>query len=138
MELLEILAFIALIAVIFGVTMHEAFWGIVAFCALGFLASVVVLFIKAGATRIGNKIAYLKTPQGKAEQKKKAKSILNDIFEAFLVLCLFSPLIIGGAIALFFKDFSANYPIPTILIAVAPLATVIVSFLIATKKHTNK
>ena len=71
MIILEILLFVALIAVIFGVSMHDAFWGIVAFAGGSILASIVALFVKSGFIRISKKINYLKSADGKKATKNK-------------------------------------------------------------------
>lgn len=95
MDILEVLLFIALIAVIFGVSMHDAFWGIVAFAGGVILSSIVILLIKVGIIHIGKKIEYLTSEDGKKARQQKLqarkKSLLDDILLSVGFIWLTSP-----------------------------------------------
>lgn len=144
MEILGLLLFIALIAVIFGVSMHDAFWGLMMFIGCLIIGSILMVFIKAGAGRIIDKIAYLKTPEGKAAQKKKRETkineFINSLFGVIVVFNLLSPLFIIVLLTGAFKDFTEQNPFPTALISMAPFLVTIVALLIKffdAKKRTK-
>ena len=137
MDIIEILLFVALVAVIFGVSMHEAFWGIMAFIGGAILFAIAKLFIEAYIERINKKIAYNKTPAGKAARKAKQQNIIGGLFSGIVVFLLFAPLLIGIFITLVFKDFSSNYPLATLIISVAPTLITIITFALTDKKRTK-
>lgn len=109
MEIIWLLGFIALIAVIFGVSMHDAFWGIVTFIVGAIIVSILVFYIKSFYTRVNNKIAYLKTPAGKAAQKRKIANKMSNLFGGFMLfMCVFYPIVMTALMATIFKDFAQN------------------------------
>ena len=136
MIILEILLFVALIAVIFGVSMHDAFWGIVAFAGGSILASIVALFVKSGFIRISKKINYLKSADGKKATKNK---ISNGITELLVALWLILPFAIEIVAHTAFKEFADKNELPIFIIAlsvfVIPLVTIAIIY--RSKKRTR-
>lgn len=136
MIILEILLFVALIAVIFGVSMHDAFWGIVAFAGGSILASIVALFVKSGFIRISKKINYLKSADGKKATKNK---ISNGIAELLVALWLILPFAIEIVAHTAFKEFADKNELPIFIIAlsafVIPLVTIAIIY--RSKKRTR-
>lgn len=142
MEIIFILAFVALVAVIFGVSMHEAFWGIILFIVGAIFVSFLVCLAKAGMVRIGKKIEYLETPEGKKAQKKKMQEFCKDLFWGIVILGFLSPLpCIVLAEAILPKDTPMPAWVP-FLIGMVPfmfsLCTVIVLAFKQPKKRARK
>lgn len=135
MEIIWLLGFIALIAVIFGVSMHQAFWGIVAFIVGALFVSFLVLLAKAGMVRIGKKIAYLETPAGKAAQRQNAK----DLFWTIIILSFLSPLPLVAVLVATMKDQPEWVPfIIGMLPFIFALSAVIFVWLKPSKKRVPK
>lgn len=133
MEILYILAFIALVAVIFGVSMHEAFWGIIAFIVGCFILSVIALFAGAFATRTKKKINYLKSPRGKAEIKDKIKWRM-------LLLCVWiiilSPWAVAILLAVCLPDITPEWLLN--ILAFLPFVIGFGGFIIEAKRSIKK
>jgi hypothetical protein len=88
------IALIIIVAIAFGITLHEAFWGIIAFCVgLGIFLLISALFgygIFAGAALIKK----YNTPQAKAARKiKRKQAIADSVSGAGILLWVFSPLL---------------------------------------------
>lgn len=141
MEMLEFLLFIAIIAVIFGVSMHQAFWGLIAFIVCAFFAYIVVLFIQAEVERKKRKQAFYKTPEGQLVKQRKQelrkKDFMDDLSGALFLLVFFSPFLLAILMLTTFKEFSENNLLATMIICIAPVAIVIVSLITMHKKRTK-
>lgn len=144
MEIIYVLAFIALIAVIFGVSMHEAFWGIIGFIVLALLAGTILFFLKMLKIRTENKAKYYKTEQGKKEIAKKKNDFVNNLIEAFVLLIIFSPLLLEALFHTLLKDFTAQNGLAVLIISLAPISVLIATYFVhyiksnQSKKHTGK
>lgn len=88
------IAFIIIVAIAFGVTLHEAFWGIIAFC-VGLAVFLIICALFGYGIFAGNAlIKKYNTPQAKAARKTKRKQALADsLSEAAVLLWIFSPLL---------------------------------------------
>ena len=145
MELIYILAFIALISVVFGVSMHEAFWGIIAFIVLTLIAGIIIFLLKMLGIRIGNKINYLKTPQGKKEIKQKERNFFKGLLIIFIWIIIFSPLVLELVFHQYLKDFTASNELAVFIISFAPITILAITSIFylkdiiknATKKRTK-
>lgn len=140
MEIITILAFIALIAVIFGVSMHEAFWGIIIFIILALLAGTIIFFIKSAGEGVSKKINYMKTPQGKKELEKKKNDFIGELIVIFILLIIASPILI---IIIFhttaLKEFAEENEKAVFAMAFAPLTIFVITELILLfKKYLSK
>lgn len=72
MWILELLLFIALLAVIFGVTMHEAFWGLVSFIFwVAVICGIVVLVYKL----LNGVVDFLDTPPAPKPTPKNNRTV---------------------------------------------------------------
>ncbi len=133
MEIIYILAFIALVAVIFGVTMHQAFWGIIAFIIGCFIMSVIVLFIKAYTERAKKKIKYLKSEKGKAEIKTKVEDKLTVLL---IWVVLLSPWVIAILLSVYLPEVTPNWLL--IILAFLPFVIGFGGFIIDAKRSIKK
>lgn len=133
MEIIYILAFIALVAIIFGVSMHQAFWGIIAFIVGCFILSVVVLFIEAFATRTKKKIDYLKSPKKQAEIKDKMKWRLIWLYVWVVIL---SPWIVAILLAVYLPEVTPDWLL--IILAFLPFVIGLTWFIVYAKRLLKK
>ena len=133
MEIIYILAFIALVAVIFGVTMHQAFLGIIAFIIGCFILSVVALFIEAFATRTKKKIDYLKTPKKQAEIKNKLKSRMIWLYVWTVLL---SPWAVAILLAVYLPEVTPEWLL--IILAFLPFVIGFTWFIVYSKRLLKK
>lgn len=141
MEIIYILAFIALVAVIFGVSMHQAFWGIVAFVVGAFIAAIATFYAKAKTEQLKERNAFYKTRQGQLvkqrKQELKKRAFMDDLSSALFLLLFFSPFLLATLMCTVFKEFSENNLLATMIICIAPVAIVLVSIIITHKKRTK-
>ena len=128
MTIIKILAFIALIAIIFGVSMHEAFWGIIIFILGVVLFTVAVLMLGYGLLVAKDKAKRLLRPT-EQEKAQRKKSLSSDIDGAILVIWLFSPWVLIIILGTVFKDYTENNGWIT-YIAFAPYVIPIVAYII--------
>lgn len=133
MEIIYILAFITLIAIIFGVSMHEAFWGIVVFIVGCFILCVAALFIEAYVDKTKKKINYLKSPKGKAEIKNKMKDRMTVLFIWVVILL---PWALAVLISLYYPDTAPGWLM--ILLAFMPFVIGFTWFIVSAKKALKK
>ena len=106
----EILGVIALIAIIFGVSMHEAFWGIASFIFGVILLSIVALFLVAGFCAGKNKMSqWVNKSRHRLTEKEKIqrkKAWQFDIGGTILLIWLFSPFMLVVLFGTILKDFA--------------------------------
>lgn len=137
MEIIWLLGFIALVAVIFGVSMHDAFWGIVTFIIATIIVSIVVFFIKSGTIRLGKKINYYKSTAGKKAIKNK---ILDMLFGALIFVWLVGPFLVEIIAHTVFKEFAEKNDLLVFLMAISffiiPPFTILIYYM--GKKRTHK
>lgn len=81
--LISIICVIALTSIIFGVTMHEAFWGIVAFIFIILGIVVVVKLSKLGV--LGLQLGVEKIDKKIEAQKRKTKKQKEEELHSFLL-----------------------------------------------------
>lgn len=133
---------IVLISIITGVSLHDAFWGIVAFAGgvtvffvalaiIYYTSSAVAKKIKAANTPEGRKIRALKRHQRIADAK-------NDATIGLMFLWAVSPLLIAVLLATTADSFTKDHP-QVYLLAVAPFIAGLVSlFILGTKGQNGK
>ena len=132
MEIIWLLGFIALIAVIFGVSMHQAFWGIVAFIFGAIIVAILAFFVKAFSMRRDSKTAHSKIREAKLVQKDKRPDLLGGLV---LFMCVFYPIVMTTLMATVFKEFAQNNLAAVLAIVLLP-SPILVAFVLrrATKK----
>lgn len=137
--MLDLLALVILLSIALGVSLHDAFWGIVAF-SIGvtiLFILIIVLYICGIQLQISLYKAF--TPQARATRAaKRKKELKNDAFSALVFLWLASPLLIGVLLALLANDFTLQHPILTFLIATAPFVAGCSAFLMMSPKANKK
>lgn len=134
MEIITILAFIALIAVIFGISMHQAFWGIVIFIGLAILAAIAKFFLNIYIDDIKEKKAFYKTSAGKAAKKTKKEISKQKHKETaktcLIILCISFPIILPCFLNEYFKSFFEANLGACIIVSFIPLAILLSYYLI--------
>ena len=133
--ILTILAFITLIAVIFGVSMHQAFWGTVMFIMLAIFG--VTIWYSAKYWLAG----YSKVPEAKIVKKKKEKITPRGIIITIsVVLYLLSPALLYLIIYLISPSFTVDHVGVTLLVIASPYLIPALLLLLSpkNKKRTRK
>lgn len=88
------IALIIIVAIAFGITLHEAFWGIIAFCVGLFIFLMVSALFGYGIFASTALIKKYNTPQTKTIRKVKRERALRDgVSEAVVILWVFLPLL---------------------------------------------
>lgn len=114
----DLIAFIVLVAIIFGVSLHDAFIGIIVFI-LGFILFIILLILARLGFAIGHyklrQLLYspqhVETEEEKAQRKilkaeQRKKNIKSEIAGGLVALWLFSPWILVILLSTTFKEFS--------------------------------
>lgn len=138
-----IIGIIVLVSIIFGVSLHDAFWGIVVFAALLALFFIVLGIIFFISLKTIQKIKASNTPEGrKAKELKRQKRIIeakNDAMGGLVFLWIVSPLLIAVLLATTSNSFTVEHPLLTFVLAASPFfAGIIGLFLFGTKGQSGK
>ena len=134
---------IVLVSIIFGVSLQEAFWGIVTFVALLTLFFIALGIIYSISLKTIQKVKASNTPAGqKAKELKRQKRIIeakNDAMSGLVFLWIVSPLLIAVLLATTSNSFTVDHPLLTFAIAAAPFfAGIIGLFIFGTKVKSGK
>lgn len=145
------LAFIIIVSIALGISLHDAFWGIIAFCAGGIALLIICALCGYGIFAGAARIKQYNTPQAKALRKaKRKKAIKDNLVDAGVLLWIMAPFGLGVLFACLSSTIDPyDQPLKTIvasLTIIAPILFIIASvlFLIMCadstpgKKHTTK
>ena len=97
--MIDILLLTILVAIILGVSLHDAFWTIVG-CMIG----LTIFIIAIGVFRLSLSFIASRIKRAKKNREQIKKNIANDSVTALVVLWLFSPLILVPLISYLSKD----------------------------------
>lgn len=147
------IGFIVLIAIIFGVSLHDAFWGFIAlvfgivFAALLFmLGSAGLLVGKYKLLNIINRPKCIETETKKMLKKEqRKKKIQTEIATGLLAIWLFTPFLLVTIFSTVLKDYTEKNPwiyIFAFLPYLLPIGFAIFAFIMSIikkifKKRTN-
>jgi len=126
--ILEMLAIVALVAIVFGVSMHDAFWGIIIFIVGIIVFVIAMLFLGYGLIVASEKIKRRMHPT-EEEKAKRKKARLSEIEGALLLIWLFSPWAFVIIFSTVFKEFTEKHDW-VLLFAFAPYIIPIGAYII--------
>lgn len=96
----ELLILIILISIVFGVSLHSAFWGLVAFSVGAIALYIVAAIVGLGASVIIDKFKQANTPKAKQIRRAKWSQKLSSVLEGILIFLLaIAPFILGALLA---------------------------------------
>lgn len=138
-----IIGIIVLVSIIFGVSLHDAFWGIVIFVTLLTLFFIVLGIVFSISLKTIERIKASNTPEGrKAKELKRQKRIIeakNDAMSGLVFLWIVSPFLIAVLLATTSNSFTVDHPLLTFAIAATPFfAGIIGLFIFGTKVKSGK
>lgn len=82
------LALIIIVSIALGISLHDAFWGIIAFCAGGIILLIISALFGCGIFAGAALIKRYNTPQAKAVRKAKRKKAASEATEELYSLAM--------------------------------------------------
>ena len=131
--MLELLALVILVAIVLGISLQNAFWGIVLF-SIG-LTILYILFGlgKIGFLVIGEKYRQWSAPEAKKTRAVKRKQEVKDgltgvVVFLLIVLWIVSPVVVYILLKWLVGDSTFDYPLLVILLCAMPLVGGVLMF----------